>query len=395
MPIKPLVDALDLNYLVNTLQELAKVPAAVPMGTEVFMEPDNPVLVRYVQEEIKPKLTAMGDVTLIDVPENQIVVEIGNGGREKALLIQVYTPVQHHNLMDDPWSGKIENAATWGYDEPCIFGQGVTQNKSHQAIVLTILKLLRDNNVTLDGQLYVAFNNEGRSSHSCTESILSALPQKPDFALLLTATGEKISMGNRGRVDVNVTVRGKAVHSSVPSTGLSAIEGAWEVMKRLKGLELPGSHEQLGHRHAIPYQVIYEPLAPHTLPETAFLRIDRRLLPGDDPAKATDEVRQAIGDLTPFQVTVEQGNHMWPAICDPTEVGVRRLMGAHEAIHGKVPGIYYGQGTFDAGGPCAAGIPAVMYGVGGAGGVLEADFVPISHLERVACTVAQTILTFY
>ena len=111
------------------------------MGTEVFMEPDNPVLVRYVQEEIKPKLTAMGDVTLIDVPENQIVVEIGNGVREKALLIQVYTPVQHHNLMDDPWSGKIENAATWGYDEPCIFGQGVTQNKSHQAIVLTILKL--------------------------------------------------------------------------------------------------------------------------------------------------------------------------------------------------------------------------------------------------------------
>ena len=91
MPIKPLVDALDFNYLVNTLQELAKVPAAVPMGTEVFMEPDNPVLVRYVQEEIKPKLTAIGDVTLIDVPENQIVVEIGNGGREKALLIQVYT----------------------------------------------------------------------------------------------------------------------------------------------------------------------------------------------------------------------------------------------------------------------------------------------------------------
>ena len=127
MPIKPLVDALDFNYLVNTLQELAKVPAAVPMGTEVFMEPDNPVLVRYVQEEIKPKLTAMGDVTLIDVPENQIVVEIGNGSREKALLIQVYTPVQHHNLMDEPWSGKIENAATWGYDEPCIFGQGVTQ----------------------------------------------------------------------------------------------------------------------------------------------------------------------------------------------------------------------------------------------------------------------------
>ncbi len=395
MPVEPIVNALDFNYLTNTLQELARVPAAVPMGTEVFMEPDDPILVRYVQEEIKPRLTAIGDVNLIEAPQNQIVVNIGNGSHDKVFLVQVYTPVQHHNLMDDPWSGKVENGGAWGYDERCIFGQGVTQNKSHQAIVLTILKLFQDHNVALDGQLYIAFNNEGRSSHSCTESILSALPRKPDFALLLTATGEKISMGNRGRVDVNVTVRGKAVHSSVPSTGLSAIEGAWEVIKRLKELELPGSHEKLGRRHAIPYQVIYEPLAPHTLPETAFLRIDRRLLPGDDPATATDEVRQAIGDLTPFQVTVEQGNHMWPAICDPMEIGVRRLMSAHEAVHGDAPGVYYGQGTFDAGGPCAAGIPAVMYGVGGAGGVLEADFVPISHLERVARTVARTILTFY
>ena len=81
MPIKPLVDALDFNYLVNTLQELAKVPAAVPMGTEVFMEPDDPVLVRYVQEEIKPRLTAIGDVNLVNVPHNQIVVNVGDGGR--------------------------------------------------------------------------------------------------------------------------------------------------------------------------------------------------------------------------------------------------------------------------------------------------------------------------
>lgn len=395
MQLKSLVEKLDFRYLLEMLQELAKVPAAVPMGTEVFMEPDNPVLIHYVQNELRPRLLKIGVDNLIDVPKNQIVAKYGKGTSENVFLVQVYTPVQHHNLMSDPWSGKIENAGKWGYEEPCLFGQGVTQNKSHQAIILTILKAFIDHKLILDGHLYIAINNEGRSSHACTESILEALPKKPNFALLLTATGERISMGNRGRVDVNITVKGKAVHSSQPEKGLSAINGAWEVMKRIKKMKLPGIHEQLGKRHAIPYQITYSPLAPHTLPEEAFLRIDRRLLPGDKPATVTDELRQAIGDMAPYEVTVKQGNFMWPALVDPEEIGVQRLMDAHTAVHNKMPGTFYGQGTFDAGGPCSAGIPAVMYGVGGGGGVLEADFVPISHVERVAQTVAQTILSYF
>ena len=159
-------------------------------------------------------------------------------------------------------------------------------------------------------------------------------------------------------------------------------------------MELPGAHEHLGTRHVVPYQITYSPLAPHTLPESAFIRVDRRLLPGDEPAEATEEVRRAIGDMTPYEVIVEQGNHMWPALVDPRHQCVQQLTNAHTGVHGNGPGTYYGQGTFDAGGPCAAGVPAVMYGVGGGGGVLEADFVPLSHLDRVARTVAQTILKF-
>jgi hypothetical protein len=54
-----------------------------------------------------------------------------------SLLLMVYTPMQHHSLMADPFSGKIACATAWGYDEPCVFGQGVTQNKAHHAVILT------------------------------------------------------------------------------------------------------------------------------------------------------------------------------------------------------------------------------------------------------------------
>ena len=123
------------------------------------------------------------------MPGNQIVARHGSGTNGRSLLVQVYTPVQHHNLMDDPWSGKVASGAAWGRDEPCVFGMGVGQNKSHQAIALAILKLLADTGTELPGTLYVAINNEGRSSHKCSEAILAALDAKPDFALLMTATG--------------------------------------------------------------------------------------------------------------------------------------------------------------------------------------------------------------
>lgn len=395
MPTNPVIDHLDTRYLIQTLQRLARVPADVPMGTEVFIEPDDPKLVHYVQQALRPELSAIGMHDLIDAPDNNLIARFGEGSLDKSLLIQVYTAVQHHNLMAEPWSGKIARATQWGVDEPCLFGQGITQNKSHQAIMLAILKLLHEQDVKLSGTLYVAINNEGRSSHLCTEAILGALPVKPDFGLLMTSTGQRISLGNRGRVDVNVTVHGKTGHSSMPDKALSAIDGAWEVMRRVKDMDLPGSHPHLGTRHAVPYQVTYEPLAPHTYPDTARMRIDRRLLPGDDPAEAVEEVRRAIGDMSPFGLTIEQGWHMWPALVEPDHPGVQTLTDAHEAVHGEAPATYYGQGTFDAGGPCAAGVPAVMYGVGGADASnIEADFVPLSHLDTVSRVVAQTILTF-
>ncbi len=394
MDTSTILEQLDMRYLIDTLVDIARVPTDVPLGPDVFMAPDDPKLVHYVQQILRPKLTQVGAYDLVEVPENQLVARYGLGTSNTTLLLIVYTPIQHHNLMPDPFVARIARGTAWGFDEPCVFAQGVTQNKSHHAIVLTVLKLLLEHHVPLPGTLYVAINNEGRSSHACSNAILQALDRKPDFAILLTATGQQISLGNRGRVDVNIDIRGRASHSSVPHLGLSAIDGAHEAMSRLKTLVLAGSHPILGGQHAIPYQVTYAPLAPHTLPDRAHIRVDRRLLPGDDPTQAMVEIRDAIGDMAPYQVTIEEGYHMLPALVDPDHPGVRALSEAHRAVHGEPPRTYYGQGTYDAGGPCAAGVPAVMYGVGGGSTVLDVDFAPISHMQNVARVITRTLLTF-
>jgi acetylornithine deacetylase/succinyl-diaminopimelate desuccinylase-like protein len=383
---------LDRTYLVETLSRLARVPTDVPLGFDTLMDPDDPKLVHYVQEVLRPEMVRLGVYDLIDAPRNNLVARLGAGTSGRTLLIQNYTPAQHHNLMPEPFSGRIANAAVYGCDEPAVFSQGVSQNKAHQAVMLAVLKLLLAGNVELRGRLYWAINNEGRSSHACTEAILGTLPETPDFCVIQIGTELGLSLGNRGRVDVDVHVVGRAAHSSVPSEGLSAIEGAQMVIERIKALSWPEQHPLLGGRHGLVYKVRYEPLAPHTLPSDAYLTVDRRLLPGDDPDAAADEIRAAIGDLAPYTVTVTRGVYMLPALVDPEDPGVRTLQEANVAVHGHEAPVEYGQGTFDAGGLTSRGIPAVMYGASGRAGLTDTDFVPISAVEMEARVLAYLIM---
>jgi acetylornithine deacetylase/succinyl-diaminopimelate desuccinylase-like protein len=393
LEIAGLIEAhLDEAYLVETLSRLARTPTDVPLGFQTLIDPDDPKLVHYVQDVLRPELVRLGIYDLLDAPRNNLVARLGRGVSGQSLLIQNYTPAQHNNLMEDPFSGRVGNAARYGYDEPVVFGQGVSQCKAHQAVMLAVLKLLRESGVDLSGRLYWAINNEGRSSHACSEAILATLPEQPTFGILQIDTGLAISLGNRGRVDVDVHVRGVATHSSVPQDGLSAIDGAHGVITRLRQLSWDDTHPLLGGRHALVYKIAYAPLAPHTLPSDATLTVDRRLLPGDDPDAATDEIRQAISDLAPYQVTVKRGVFMLPALVDPEHPGVLALQAAHAAVHGHPAETQYGQGTFDAGGLCAAGVPTVMYGAGGGAGLLDADFVPIAAVVAEAKTLAALIL---
>tara|TARA_B100001167_G_scaffold151323_1_gene98741 strand:- start:89 stop:352 length:264 start_codon:yes stop_codon:yes gene_type:complete len=84
---------------------------------------------------------------------------------------------------------------------------------------------------------------------------------------------------------------------------------------------------------------------------------------------------------------------MLPALVDPQNQGVRALFEAHRNVYSEEPETYYGQGTFDAGGPCAAGVPAVMYGVGGGASVLGEDFAPVRQVVGEARVLANTIIS--
>ena len=84
-----IADRLDERYLVDTLVELAKVPTEVPLGPETFMEPDDPKLVHYVQQVLRPKIQDLGAYDIVDVALNQLTVRLGDGSSGESLLVMV------------------------------------------------------------------------------------------------------------------------------------------------------------------------------------------------------------------------------------------------------------------------------------------------------------------
>ena len=362
MSEKKFEDHLDEAYMVDLLLRLLKVDCTVELGPETLMEPDHPKLVNYVQNVIRPELQNIGAHHIIDLPKNQLGVRIGKGVSGKALLVMAYTPVQHHNWMKKPLDARIAVPTEYGVNEPCAWGQGASQNKAHFTSMITLLKAFIDSGDEPEGVLYFVANNEGRSSHECSTALIPELNPKPDYGVILIGGNNRLSVANRGRVDVLVHVEGKVTHSSNPESGLNAIEGAVEVLNRIKQMKFTKTHPQLGGQHAIPYQLTFDPVAPHTLPCYARIKVDRRLLPGDSPDEAVEEVRKAIGDMSPYKVRVEGDVVMLPSVVEEDSPIVQSIQKAIRSIDGKDAELMYGKGAYDAGGPTSLGVPTVMYG---------------------------------
>jgi len=380
---------LDADFVVRTLQALAHVPTEVPLGYETLIDADDPRLLHYVHEVVLPLVREIAPEAVCEDVGGSLLIRDGEAGTGDAVLLQTYSVTQHHNLMDDPLSGRIAERD----GRQVVLGQGVSAVKAHQAVMLGVLKLLRDAGVTPRRTAYWTVNNEGRSSHACTEALLDAIGETPAYALLLVDENMRLSVGNRGRIDIDVVVEGTPAHSSAPHLARDPIGTVADVVARLRTLSWADEHPRLGARHAVVYKVRYDPLAPHTIPERAELTIDRRLLPGDDPAAATQEIRDLLADLGPCSVHVKDGVAMLPVLVEDGSPVVETVQRAIAAVRGEPAEEIVGQGTFDAGGTAQRGIPTLMWGAGGAGvWPLGEDFVAIDHVLDEVRTVARLLL---
>jgi acetylornithine deacetylase/succinyl-diaminopimelate desuccinylase-like protein len=389
----------DDRFVLETLQALARTPADVPLGRNEI-EPTDPRLAHYVHDVVRPMVERLGPRTLAVDELNNLIAGFGADVASPSVLVMAYTTAQHGNYTDEALEGRVMSGAPYGVDGDCVFGKGTSQNKGALAAALGALKILADGAAPLRGRVVLVVNAESQSSHRCSMRIFDGHGVRADLGWLAIGS-PRIVLGHRGRVDIQLTVRGAPGHSSEPHRGRNAIWGLAEALTRIRELKqrLTRQHPDLGGEQLEPYKLVTAPIAPHTMPGEAHLTLDRRLLPDTDADDAVEEVRRALGEIPPYELVVRKGAHHLPYRVPADHPVVRALADAHRAVRGAPPEAGYAPFAFDAGYANARGIPTVMFGPSApvrrteGADVLATEFVPVSAVRDFTRIYALALLS--
>ncbi|HKY87224.1 MAG TPA: peptidase dimerization domain-containing protein, partial [Pseudorhodoplanes sp.] len=242
----------------------------------------DPEIKKFIADGVAPRLAELtGSAGAIDPMGNLIWRSGGTGG---GLLLMGYAMTFPAASMAQPFSGAVVDGSPFGVVSPCAVGRGACEQKGALAAMIYAAAIAARARPERRLPLILAVSVAGETGrHDAAQFILAndAIPARS--AIVGLGTGNRICLGNKGRIDVEITVRGKSAHSSMPDQGVNAVEGFRRVMERLDRLPPPPAHAFLGGATLAVTYVSSGPEISHTIPEVCRAVLDRRLLPGEDP----------------------------------------------------------------------------------------------------------------
>jgi len=270
----------------------------------------------------------------------------------------------------------IGDMALWEFDpfgaeivDDKIIGRGACDMKGSLAAMIMAADAIRKAGVELKGSLILTMVvKEENGVQEGTKYAIEEGCLRPDVALIGEATNLNVSLGSRGRIGVNIEVKGKSAHASNPSRGINAIIKMTEMITAIADMKLP-AHEFLGTTTQAITNITCQPGQLNIVPSSCSISIDRRIIPGDTLEKTKAEFQAVIDKLKSedpeFNAEVETGKLAPPAHTPPEEPAVKVLQDSAEQVMGRKPELSkYIFGT-DACYLCAvAKIPTIGFGPG-------------------------------
>lgn len=346
----------------NLLIELLRSASAQTEKLEV-----DPVLRAFVRDTVLPRVEALtGERPKIDGMGN-LIVQMGpktaraNGG----LVLMGYAMTFPPASMAEPYAGKIVSGAPFNLSGLCARGRGACEQKGSLAAMIGAAALLARSGAELRNPFFLVVSLAGETGrHDAAKFILENNPIQASHGVVGLGTCNRVCLGNKGRIDIEVVVGGKSCHSSTPWAGIDAIKGARQVMERLDSLQVGSSHPQLGVASLTPTRIESGPAISHTIQDVCRVVLDRRLLPGEEPEQALEAIRLTLRSLEPWTVEVSPGAFMYPSEVPPNAPIAEALQAACAAISKGSTEAFYSPAALDAGFLNRMGIETVMFGPG-------------------------------
>jgi acetylornithine deacetylase/succinyl-diaminopimelate desuccinylase-like protein len=369
--VKSVVDkTFDRNEIKDTVIKIARTPAP---QTELYER--DPQVLDAVLNLYRPMLEEAGCETWIDDYGNLIGTH-GERTSSKKVMLLGYAMHWTIGTMKNPWSGEVMDGSKFGVEGEVVWGRGGSEYTGSNTAIINCARTVHKSGAKIPGEIIYVISSAGHTSSSDPVYHLVHNDQiKSD--LCITAGRPVINLGNTGRLDLKLLVYGKSVHSGGElSAGINAIEGGLMAIDRLKkimpfppkGKKDPdmgqGRLSIIGLASYPPSPGFHKGLGSggHTLQNLIRILLDRRLVPGEDVQIAIDEIKEAVGDLSPWKATFERGAFQLPVKHTKDSKLIQSVSEAYSSMLGRDPKYTYVNETIDAGYMTLAGIPTVMYG---------------------------------
>ncbi len=291
-----------------------------------------------------------------------VIARIPGTGDGPSLLLCCHLDTVSVEGMEAPFSGEID-------EEGRLHGRGAQDVKGGMAAMLAAAVTL--SKVPPKGDVIVACVTDEEAYSAGTEALLK-WGIRADMAIVFEPSELDVVVAHKGFLWAHVTTRGVAAHGSRPREGVDAIAHMGRVLAAIEayGVQLSRKtpHALLGEA-SVHASLIRGSRELSSYPDACELDIERRTLPGESRHSVRRELEPIMESLArdpQFQAEMEL-SFFRPAFEIPeTEPLAQKLKAATERVRGSCS--FVGMtGWTDSALLAEAGIPAVVFGPGGAG----------------------------
>ncbi len=345
----------------------------VPSPQTALFEAE-PLLRDFITNAVAPRLRDAGVEDIRYDSMGNLIAGFGADQTGRSLMLIGNAMNQPQSTMTRAYDGDVEDGAKYDLPGEVVLGKGASEQKANLAAMLHAIEAVIAAGLKVRGRLVFLCCVSGETGrHDAIRSVVETEGVRADMALLGGAS-LKLTLGNRGRIDTFITIRGAPCHSSAPAKGCNAITGALEVIHRLEDqLKPAGRHPDLGTPSFAINHIRSFPDSTHTIQGECEITLDRRLLPGDDPEAAWEDIRriamQVDGMEDPasgqtWSVEFKKGPFMYPSLVTMDSPIVELVCGSARTMLGAAPETFYTTAAFDQGFLNHVGIPCANYGAG-------------------------------
>lgn len=232
-----------------------------------------------------------------------VVGRIGNGPKTLAFDAHIDTVEigDRSQWKKDPLSGEIAGGL--------VYGLGSSDQLGGAASMIASGRILKELGYDGEFTVYYTFTvMEEDCDGLCWLYLIEREGLKPDYIVSSEPTACRLFSGQRGRMEIEILLKGLSSHGSLPERGISAAYKASRAALAIEQLEAdlqPDEDGFLGKGSVTVSMMNVTGPSQCSVPDEATLYLDRRLTWGEDAEIAikqvTDYVTRALGEA-PYKV---------------------------------------------------------------------------------------------